>query len=97
MILAGKRVNGGEAIEKMVNDISASFDFLHPENSVKGLVQLYKALNAMPDGYWRNKKLDETKQLIEQCSGLWLRCFYNRTICSANRFNSDSIFSLITG
>ena len=39
-----KRVNGGEAIEKMVNDISASFDFLHPENSVKGLVQLYKAL-----------------------------------------------------
>ena len=70
-----KKVNGGEAIERMVNDISASFDFLHPENSVKSLVQLFKALNAMPAGYWRNKKLDETKQLIEQCSGLWIDVF----------------------
>ena len=73
--LSWKKVNGGEAIEKMVNDISASFDFLHPENSVKGLVQLYKTLNAMPAGYWRNKKSDETKQLIEQCSGLWIDVF----------------------
>ena len=70
-----KKVNGGEAIEKMVNDISASFDFLHPENSVKGLVQLYKSLNALPAGYWRDKKLSETKQLIEQCSGLWIDVF----------------------
>jgi LmbE family N-acetylglucosaminyl deacetylase len=70
-----KKVNGGDAIEKMVNDISSSFDFLHPENSVKGLVQLYKALNAMQVGYWRNKKLDETKKLIEQCSGLWIDVF----------------------
>jgi len=75
--ISWKKVNNGEAIEKMVNDISASFDFLHPENSVKALVQLYKALNAMPSGYWRNKKLDETKQLIEQCSGLWIDVFTN--------------------
>jgi len=73
--ISWKKVNGGEAIEKMVNDISSSFDFLHPENSVKGLVQLYRALNAMAPGYWRNKKLDETKQIIEQCSGLWLDVF----------------------
>ena len=73
--ISWKKVNGGEAIEKMVNDISASFDFLHPENSVKGLVQLYRTLNAMPAGYWRSKKLDETKQLIEQCSGLWIDVF----------------------
>lgn len=75
--ISWKKVNGGDVIEKMVNDISSSFDFLHPENSVQALVQLYKALNAMPSGYWRNKKLDETKQLIEQCSGLWLDVFTN--------------------
>jgi len=73
--LSWKKVNGGEAIEKMVNDIAASFDFLHPENSVKGLVQLYKALTTIPSGYWRNKKIEETKQLIEQCSGLWIDVF----------------------
>ncbi len=73
--ISWKKVNGGAAIERMVNDIAASFDFLHPENAVKGLVQLYKALDAMPAGYWRNKKLDETRQLIEQCSGLWMDVF----------------------
>ena len=73
--ISWKKINGGAAIEKMVNDIATSFDFLHPENSVKALVQLYKALNSMPVGYWRNKKLDETKQLIEQCSGLWIDVF----------------------
>ena len=70
-----KKVKGGDAIEKMVNDLAASFDFLHPENSVKGLVQLYKVLNSMPTGYWRDKKLNEVKQLIEQCSGLWVDVF----------------------
>ncbi|HMK25313.1 MAG TPA: PIG-L family deacetylase [Chitinophagaceae bacterium] len=70
--LSWKRVAEGEVIEKMVDDLSASFDFLHPEKSVKGLVKLYQALQSMPDGYWRNKKLAETKQLIEQCSGLFI-------------------------
>jgi LmbE family N-acetylglucosaminyl deacetylase len=72
-----KRVNGGEAIEKITDSISSSFDFLHPEKSVKGLVRLYAALNAMPDGYWRNKKMEEVKVLIEQCSGLWMDVFTN--------------------
>lgn len=75
--LSWKKVAGGEAIEKMINDLAASFDFLHPEKSVNGLVQLYKTLGAMPVGYWRNKKLEETKQMIEQCGGLWLDVFTN--------------------
>jgi LmbE family N-acetylglucosaminyl deacetylase len=67
-----KRVVGGEKIESMVNGIAASFDFLHPEKSVKELVVLYQALQAMPQGYWRDKKLSETQQIIEQCSGLFI-------------------------
>ena len=67
-----KRIAGGEAITKMVDELSASFDFLHPEKSVKGLVQLYAALRNMPNGYWQNKKLEEIKQLIQQCSGLFI-------------------------
>lgn len=73
--LSWKRIDGGDDIEKRVNDLAGSFDFLHPEKSVKGLVELYKALEAMPSGYWRNRKLSETKELIAQCSGLWLDVF----------------------
>ncbi|MBC7872687.1 MAG: PIG-L family deacetylase, partial [Ferruginibacter sp.] len=70
--LTWKRIAGGEGIAKMVDDLSASFDFLHPERSVKGLVQLYMALKNLPTGYWQNKKLEEIKQLVQQCSGLFV-------------------------
>jgi len=73
--LSWKKVNGGDAIERMVDNLASSFDFLHPEKSVKGLVELYKALQSIPSSYWRNKKLEETKELIAQCSGLWLDVF----------------------
>ena len=70
--LTWKKVEGGEVISKMIDKLAASFDLLHPENSVKGLVELYQAINKLPDGYWKNQKLKEVQQLIEQCSGLFL-------------------------
>lgn len=67
-----KRVPGGEPIQKMIDELSASFDFLHPERSVEGLVKLYKAINGLADGYWKTRKLSEVQKLVEQCSGLFL-------------------------
>ncbi len=66
------RVSGANGISSMVDQLSSSFDLLHPENSVKGLVNLYRAIKALPEGYWRSQKLKETIQLIEQCSGLFM-------------------------
>ena len=82
-----KRVKGGEAIASVIDSITKSFDFIHPEKSVKGLVRLYNALNAMEDGYWKNKKLAEVKTLIEQCSGL----FIDATTATQFAVQSDSI------
>jgi LmbE family N-acetylglucosaminyl deacetylase len=70
--LGWKRVQGGDIIEMKINSIASSFDLLHPENSVRSLVDLYQALEKMPDGYWRTQKMQETRQLIEQCSGLFI-------------------------
>jgi len=70
--LTWKRVPGADGISKIVDSLTSSFDLLHPDNSVKGLVRLYKAISALPDGYWRSQKLKEVQQLIEQCSGLFL-------------------------
>ncbi len=70
--LSWKRVAGAEAISGIVDSLSSSFDLMHPDKSVKGLVRLYQAIKSLPAGYWRNKKLDEAQQLVEQCSGLFL-------------------------
>lgn len=67
-----KRVKGGEAIAKMINELKASFNLSHPENAVPGLVNIYKAITALEDGYWKEQKLKEVKELIIQCSGLFI-------------------------
>ena len=73
-----KRVNGGETASKMIERLIASYDFIHPENSVKGLVKLYKALEKISNGQpWVQKKMDETRELIEECSGLWMEAYTN--------------------
>lgn len=70
--LSWKRVAGGEKIEKKVNDLITAFDLLHPGKSVEGLVDLYKDISKLSEGYWKNQKLKEVKALILQCSGLFI-------------------------
>jgi LmbE family N-acetylglucosaminyl deacetylase len=70
--LGWKKIPGGEKISGIIDSLSSSFDLLHPENSVKGLVRLYQALTLLPSGYWRDQKLKEVQQLVEQCSALFL-------------------------
>jgi len=70
--LTWKRVPGGEAISKMIDELTRNFDLLHPEKSVEGLVGLYKAINNLPDSYWKTQKQKEVYTLIAQCSGLFL-------------------------
>ncbi len=83
--LTWNRVNGSEAIQKTIDSLSSSFDLLHPENSVPGLVRLYTLINNSyaqtgltssvvdhTNENWKIKKMEEVKQLIEQCSGLFI-------------------------
>jgi LmbE family N-acetylglucosaminyl deacetylase len=70
--LTWKKVSGADAIPKLIQKLSSSFDLLHPENSVKELVKLYQGLYKLPDSYWRSEKLKEVQKLIEQCSGLFI-------------------------
>ena len=67
-----RRVEGGEKIEGLVNQLIRDFSLTHPERSVAGLAGVYKAIGELKDGYWKTQKLKEVKQLIADCSGLWL-------------------------
>lgn len=67
-----KRITGGETIETMINAIISNYNIAQPDLSVPSLVKLYQAIKALPEGNWRNKKLDEVEQIIEECSGLFV-------------------------
>ncbi len=70
-----KKINGGEKISDMIDALTRSFDLLHPEKSVKGLVELYGAMGGLQESEWKYKKMKEVQHLIEQCSGLWMDVF----------------------
>jgi LmbE family N-acetylglucosaminyl deacetylase len=70
--LSWNKIKGGAAVSKMIAKLSSSFDLLHPESSVEGLVKLYQLIDGLKDNYWKTQKLKEVKELIAQCSGLFI-------------------------
>ncbi|MEP7164065.1 MAG: PIG-L family deacetylase [Ferruginibacter sp.] len=72
VIIDWKRINGGETIQSVINDIIAKYKPDQPELSVPALVSLHKSIKNLPFENWRNKKLAEVQQLIEACSALYV-------------------------
>ena len=65
-----KRV-GAASVAASVDRLIAAFSMFEPGKSVKGLVELYKSIAAIENGYWKEQKQKEIIQLIEACSGLY--------------------------
>ena len=70
--ISWKRITGGDAIQSMINNITNDYKADAPELSVSSLVKLYELIKTLPESNWRNKKLDEVQQLIEECSALYV-------------------------
>lgn len=66
------RVEGAKEMESMINTMINSFSYRQPDLSVKPLVELYRKLKTLPDGYWKQQKIKEVQQLIEACAGLYV-------------------------
>ena len=65
------RVEGGEAIGKMITMADQNFNVDTPSESVPELVNVLTALEKLNDEYWRTQKTTEIKDLIAAAAGLW--------------------------
>lgn len=74
-------------IQQQILQIQKDFSFEQPYNSVTSLVELYRSLKKLPDGYWKKQKLKETQQLIESAAGL----FADATANTATAVQGDSL------
>jgi LmbE family N-acetylglucosaminyl deacetylase len=72
LVTTWQRVDGGGQITPLVDRLIKDYSLSHPELSVPGLVEVFKAISGLKDGYWKTQKLKEVQQLIADCSGLWL-------------------------
>ncbi|MEP7127820.1 MAG: PIG-L family deacetylase [Chitinophagales bacterium] len=77
------RVTGGAVIQPLVNKLIADFKPENPAASVAGLLEMYDALQKLPEGYWKLQKKKEVEQLICLCSGLWFEAYATQTTLAA--------------
>lgn len=85
-----QRVDGARKVHALVEDLIRTYSITNPEKSVPKLVDLYRLVTALKNGYWKTQKLTEIKRLIETCSGLWLEATTNIPYAVQNdsiRFN----------
>lgn len=74
------RVPGGKPIGEMIDKAQADYKIEDPAASVPALLAIRKAIQALPEGYWRTQKLKETEDLILACAGLWMEAYSNTQV-----------------
>jgi len=65
------RIEGGEAIARILMPVERNFDFINPAASIPELLKAYVLLKDRTD-YWGIQKTKEIKAIIEACTGLFL-------------------------
>ncbi len=67
-----KRVKGGAEIKRILDLAEREYDFKYPEKSIGNLIKAYKLINNLENEYWRSFKLNQIKEIIAACAGLYL-------------------------
>ncbi|MBN2011483.1 PIG-L family deacetylase [candidate division KSB1 bacterium] len=77
-----RRVPKSGKVQKLITNAINNFKPDDPAASVPGLIKIYQELNTLESGHWVNIKKREVKNLIYQCSGLWLEAVvWQPSIC----------------
>ena len=66
------RVKGGKPIGDLVSKIAFEFDFKNPASSIPDLVRTYSLIQTLEENHWKKIKLEELKNCIAACAGLFL-------------------------
>jgi LmbE family N-acetylglucosaminyl deacetylase len=66
------RVQGGDKIQPILTQLIAQYNEDTPSESINLLFKLRSALHALPSSVWKERKLRETNQLIQDCAGLYV-------------------------
>ncbi|MFC3813178.1 PIG-L family deacetylase [Lacihabitans lacunae] len=88
------RIAGGKSIGEKLNGIIAKYDLKDPSKSVKELLEIYKLIDGLEKTVYTENKLEECKNLIAQCSGLYFEA--NPSVNFAAPGQSLKIFGTVT-
>jgi LmbE family N-acetylglucosaminyl deacetylase len=66
-----RRLEGGLSIEKKLREAEAAYDPAQPEASIPRLIEVYRAIEALPATPWKRIQQNRLAATIAQCAGLY--------------------------
>lgn len=66
------RLEGGDLIQSLVEKAIKNFDYQNPAETTPLLFSIREAIAQLEDPYWKEIKLKEVNQLIQDCLGLYV-------------------------
>lgn len=79
------RVEGGDAIKVILDQVAKEFDFRDPSRSIPKLLEAYTLISKLKDEHWREFKLIQIKEIIAACSGLYLEAVAAQEYATLNQ------------
>ncbi len=77
------RVDPSGRLLELGKRLDAEFDHRHPEKSIETLLAMKDLIEKIEDDFWKEKKLEEVKDLILWCAGLFLETAADRQYATA--------------
>ncbi|MFT4697455.1 MAG: LmbE family N-acetylglucosaminyl deacetylase [Flavobacteriaceae bacterium] len=101
------RLENGQAIGVILKALEENFNFKNPSQMIPELMKAFDLIKELPNGHWKSIKLEEIKNIIVSCSGLFLEAVANEqnvnpkgdlkvTIEAINRSNANIQLGSIT-
>ncbi|CAM3467452.1 PIG-L family deacetylase [Aequorivita lipolytica] len=83
------RLEGGNEIGAILNPLENNFNFKNPSKVLPQLLKAYPLILNLKDKHWRNIKLEQLKQLILDCGGIFIEA-----ASKANSVNPNENFKV---
>ena len=74
------RIKGGAPIGEILSGVEKNFNPADPSESLPGLLEALALVKKLPEGHWRNIKLEELKEVISACLALFTEATTNDNI-----------------
>ncbi|MEO8933599.1 MAG: PIG-L family deacetylase [Xanthomarina sp.] len=71
------RVKDGHAIGEILKQVEENYNFTKPSASLPKLLEAYNLIQNLEDTHWRDYKIQEIKDIIYACAGLYLEAASN--------------------
>ena len=78
------RVKGGTPIGVILKNVQNNYDFKNPSASIPELIKAYTLINNLDDQYWKHIKLEDIKNVIYECAGLYLEAVADSNTATPN-------------